>query len=197
MDNLDSMLTNWFFEPNDIYEFLDDLDDAEWEHVWLHRNDYPEFVFQAILSYDPPPILKTKNAKYTVHDLSDYDLFRMQHKQRQVYEKRMIEDWEMFKNENNINRPESEEDEAIQKVSKELEIENNKLAEIETKRSTKYTTRLKRADALLTDKEYLSQKEKVKKLENEHCELLSKIITKDAEWDQQARTKFEKTMLEM
>jgi uncharacterized coiled-coil DUF342 family protein len=187
----------WIMDQDEVYTFLEDLDEIQWKYVCVNRRKYADFIQSAINSYDPPPVIKTRNVKYSVQELSDFELFRMQYTERQAYEKRLKEAWELYKTQNNLQRPGVDIDGRIYELSEEIHMCETKLKEIETKRASKYTSPAKRLDALSNDKEYLAQAARLDQFKNEYDELCDKVNTLDAEWEQHARTNFEKTVFEM
>jgi hypothetical protein len=187
----------WVMDQDEVYTFLEDLDEIQWKYVCDNRRKYADFIQSAINSYDPPPVIKTRNVKYSVQELSDFELFRMQYKERQAYENRLKEAWEVYKTQNKLQRPGIDIDGRIYELSEEIHMGETKLKEIETKRASKYTSPAKRLDALSNDKEYLAQAARLDQFKNEYDELCDKVNTLDAEWEQQARTNFEKTVFEM
>lgn len=188
---VDYVLSNWYLDPAEIYLFLDELNDHQWNHVCNNRESYANFIRFAIDVYDPPPVVKVNNSKYVIRDLTDYDMFKMNREKEELYNKKMMAAWKKYKEDHELRRPILDVDTKCDQVYLKLQEERLVLEAIVSKRANKYTTPAKRNAALPKDKEYATQKAIVDACENEFKSLVKKVELEDVNWEYRQRIEFE------
>lgn len=181
---------NWIIDDNKIRLYLDNMYEHEYKYVSANRHRYDMCVQNIIAEYDPPVKL-AKNVKLKFKELTEFDMFMMKRQKEELYKEKMLAAWEKYKIEHDLQRPLSQLDEKCDEVYMKLQSEREKLEEVVAKKANKYTTPAKRNSALLTNKEYIAQKQKVDSVEADFNNLVDKIKLEDVNWEYTKRNEFE------
>lgn len=180
----------WIINDNKIRLYLDNMYEDEYKYVSLNRHKYDISVQNIIAEYDPP-IKLARNIKLKIKHLTDFDMFMMKRQKDELYKEKMLAAWEKYKIDNDLQRPLSQIDEKCDEVYMKLQSEREKLEEVVAKKASKYTTPAKRNSALLTNKEYIAQKQKVDAVEADFNSLVDKIKLEDVNWEYAKQSEFE------
>ena len=180
----------WIINDNKIRLYLDNMYEDEYKYVSLNRHKYDISVQNIIAEYDPP-IKLARNIKLKIKHLTDFDMFMMKRQKDELYKEKMLAAWEKYKIDNDLQRPLSQIDEKCDEVYMKLQSEREKLEEVVAKKAGKYTTPAKRNSALLTNKEYIAQKQKVDAVEADFNSLVDKIKLEDVNWEYAKQSEFE------
>ena len=180
----------WIINDNKIRLYLDNMYEDEYKYVSLNRHKYDISVQKIIAEYDPP-IKLARNIKLKIKHLTDFDMFMMKRQKDELYKEKMLAAWEKYKIDNDLQRPLSQIDEKCDEVYMKLQSEREKLEEVVAKKAGKYTTPAKRNSALLTNKEYIAQKQKVDAVEADFNSLVDKIKLEDVNWEYAKQSEFE------
>lgn len=180
----------WIINDTKIRLYLDNMYEDEYQYVSLNRHKYDVSVQNIIAEYDPPVKL-AKNVKLKIKHLTDFDMFMMKRQKEELYKEKMLAAWEKYKTDHDLQRPLSQIDEKCDEVYMKLQSEREKLEEVVAKKANRYTTPAKRNSALLTNKEYIAQKQKVDSVEADFNNLVDKIKIEDVNWEYTKRNEFE------
>jgi hypothetical protein len=186
----------WIINDNKIRLYLDNMYEDEYKYVSLNRYKYDVSVQNIIAEYDPPVKL-AKNVKLKIKHLTDFDMFMMKRQKEELYKEKMLAAWEKYKLDNDLQRPLSQIDEKCDEVYMKLQSEREKLEEVVAKKANKYTTPAKRNSALLTNKEYIAQKQKVDQVEVDFNNLVDKIKLEDVNWEYAKQSEFEEKVYKL
>jgi hypothetical protein len=172
-ENVDTIfLRDWFVDDYDIYEILIMMDDEVYDWVYENRERYSERVRMCIepTEYIPDAPLPKLN------DLTDFDLFRIEKKKRELLEL----GWIKYKSENVLERPDTTCDHDLDtnyllltNLRKELKVLDDKFVSP--------SLRHKISDS---KKDLLA---KITFIENEYKSSIEKVKQEDVRWEQQQK----------
>jgi len=181
---------DWFLNPEDIEDLLNDVPDDICRQVYeLINENYESYSYRVreVLAIGEPLPYR---GKLKVRDLSDHDMFEMEREQNEL--KRIARDqaWERYKEMFYDERPHNDADNKLKKIQASIEEEKKKL-EAAKKKPKKYVAPNARKVQPLDPEVKLIQ-ESIETLENELKQANKLIVQLNADWEYQQRRVFEK-----
>jgi hypothetical protein len=181
---------DWFLNPEDIEDLLNDVPDDICRQVYeLINENYESYSYRVreVLAIGEPLPYR---GKLKVRDLTNHDLFEMEKQQNEL--KRIARDqaWERYKEMFYDERPHNDADNKLRKIQASIDEEKKKL-EAAKKKPKKYVAPNARKTQPLDPEMKLIQ-DTIETLENELKEANKIIVQLNADWEYQQRRIFEK-----
>jgi len=190
---------NWFEDDDDIVELVWDATEEAFEMIMDHVDTYPERVQRVLTCRFRPRVIKVwkKPKLLKMKELTDKDMDKIEDTNQNEFENKFEAEWQTYRKENGLSRPESATDERytelytrLQKAKKDLEDEARKPT------SKRYVPPSMRNS---TPAEKTPEVEKLQKviqtLENEIVQVKKEIVNEEYIWENDKRTQYKYTIL--
>lgn len=181
---------DWFLNPEDIEDLLNDIPDDICRHVYeLINQNYKTYSYhvQEVLAIGEPLPYR---GKMKIRDLTDRDMFEMEKQQNELKTIARDQAWERYKEMFYDERPHNDADNKLRKIQASIEEEKKKL-EAAKKKPKKYMAPNARNTQPI-DPEIKLIQDSIETLENELKSANKLIIQLNADWEYQQRRVFEK-----
>jgi hypothetical protein len=162
---------NWFLSDDDIYEFLETLNESTYNYVYNNRKAYHDNIQRCIEPHDF--VHYPKKQKLKVVEVSDVDMFRVRKQHLDKSAMALQSEWNEFKKRNNIVCPVSPHKEELDALTQKYETATKQLEEYK---------RNKYSNDLVKDLEKM-----IFHLENELKIVKYMVVTDNELWDSSAK----------
>lgn len=185
----DSVLRTGYFDSEEyLIEYVWELEQDVFEKIMENKETYPEYVREFLINTFDPPKLAT--GKIRLVELTDDDMDRMEFEKEQEFDKQFELEWQKYKKEKGISRPETETDDKYTELYEDLQTVKNEL-DTELKKPSvgrKYVTPAMRGKVTEVESpEILKLKEKIKNIENEIIKVKKEIKQEEDNWENEKR----------
>jgi hypothetical protein len=190
---------NWFDDDDDIVQLVWDATEEAFAMIMENVDTYPERV-QRVLRYRfRPRVLKIwkQQKRFKVKELSDTDMYKIEDDNQTEFDNKLEAEWQAYRKENGLSRPESEADERYTELYGRLQ-KAKKTLEDEVKKPTSKTY-VPPSMRNKTPAEKTPEVEKLQKvvqtLENEIAQVKKEIVNEEYIWENDKRTQYKYTIL--
>lgn len=186
---------NWFVDDDSIIELVWDATEEAFEKIMENVNTYPERVQRVLTNKFRPTF--TRISKKKTKDLTNNDMDTIEYRNQKNFNERLEVEWQTYRKENGLSRPESDADERytelytrLQKTKRDLEEETKKPA---SKRYLPPSMRDKLPVTVTPEVEKLQKT--IQNLENEISQVKKEIVNEEYIWENDKRTQYKYTIL--
>lgn len=190
---------NWFYDDQCIIDLVWDATEEAFEKILENVDTYPERVQMVLTNRFRPRIRKIwKQQKgIKLKELTETDMTKIEDKNQTDFENRFEAEWQSYRTENGLSRPESDVDERYTELYTRLQLAKKELEDAAKKpTSKKYVppSVRDRAPANLSPEVEKLQK-KMQSLENEIVQVKKEIVNEEYIWENDKRTQYKYTIL--
>jgi hypothetical protein len=190
---------NWFNDDDDIVQLVWDTTEEAFEMIMENVDTYPKRVEEVLRYNFHPRILKIwkQSKKYKVKELTDAEMDKIEDDRQTEFDNRFETEWQAYKKQNGLSRPESDADEKytdlytrLQKAKRDLEVEVKKPA------SNRYIPPSMRDKTPVVMSPEVEKLQKViQNLENEIVQVKKEIVNEEYIWENDKRTQYKYEIL--
>lgn len=189
---------NWFEDDDDIVQLVWDATEEAFQMIMDHVDTYPERVQRVLTCRFRPRVIKVwkKLKLLKLKELTDTDMYKIEDYNQTEFDNKFEAEWQTYRKENGLSRPESEVDERytdlyarLQKAKKNLEDEVKKPS---SKRYVPPSMRDKTSVIVTPEVEKLQKS--IQTLENEIAQVKKEIVNEEYIWENDKRTQYKHTI---